>query len=165
MWGRQGLWGESQKLEVENEKLKIACLENELLCLEEKLEILQLEQLPRNNWPESSHNSIVLPEEILSRSDKKWDEMVDSGDGEILEEESLYWGKGGLDCHPHVSSRQTVCDLNQGDHNMFISTFLRIHPIFGFDKDLRFVYWEPTLGAPWKVFTPGKVKYVSAPLS
>ena len=55
----------------------------------------------------------------ISRSDKKWDD-------EIPEEESLYGGKGGLDCHPHVSSRQTVCDLCQGDqyHNMFVSTFL-----------------------------------------
>ena len=50
--------------------------------------------------------------------------MVDSGDGEILEEESLYGGKGRLDCHPHVSSRQTIFDLNQGDHIMFVSKYL-----------------------------------------
>ena len=33
----------------------------------------------------------------------------------ILEEECLYGGKGRLDCCSHISSRQTVWDLHQGD--------------------------------------------------
>ena len=69
MWGRQVGVRRISKPGVWN-----ACLENELLQVEVKVQLPQLSplltQLPRNDWPESSHNSIVLPEDIFS-SDKK----------------------------------------------------------------------------------------------
>ena len=69
MWGRQVGVRRISKPGVWN-----ACLKNELLQVEVKVQLPQLSplltQLPRNDWPESSHNSIVLPEDIFS-SDKK----------------------------------------------------------------------------------------------